>query len=74
VIDDAGVPELMQETLSIISPSVSIGLLGFKTQPTGMIQKDMVSKEISINVSRLSRGYLPQVISWFEEEKLIPQT
>jgi hypothetical protein len=39
-----------------------------------MIQKDMVSKEISINVSRLSRGYLPQVISWFEEEKLIPQT
>ena len=72
MIDDAGVPELMQETLSIISPAGRICLLGFLTQPTEIIQKDLVSKEISINGSRLSRGYLPQVISWFEEEKLNP--
>jgi L-gulonate 5-dehydrogenase len=72
VIDDAGVPELMQETLSIISPAGRIGLLGFLTQPTEIIQKDLVSKEMSINGSRLSRGYLPQVISWFDEEKLNP--
>lgn len=72
MIDDAGVPELMQETLSIISTAGRIGLLGFLTQPNEIIQKDLVSKEISINGSRLSRGYLPQVISWFEEKKLNP--
>ena len=72
MIDDAGVPELMQETLSINSPAGRIGLLVFLTQPTEIIQKDLVSKEISNGGSRLSRGYLTQVISWFEEEKLNP--
>ena len=74
VDDAAGVPELMQETLSIISPAGRIGLLVFLTQPTEIIQKDLVSKKISINGSGLSRGYLPQVISWFEEKNLIHQT
>ena len=74
MIDDAGVPELMQETLSIISTAGRIGLLGFLTQPTEIIQKDLVIKEISINGSRLSRDYLPQVISWFDEKNLIHQT
>ncbi len=72
IIDAAGVPALLQEALSIISPAGRIGLLGFLTQPTEIIQKDIVSKEISIHGSRLSRGYLPQIIEWIEDEKLKP--
>ena len=63
---------LCKKPYQSIGPAGRIGLLVFLTQPAEIIQKDLVSKEISNGGSRLSRGYLTQVISWFEEEKLNP--
>jgi L-gulonate 5-dehydrogenase len=72
IIDGAGVPEILTEAASIISPAGRIGLLGFLAKPSKIFQKEVVSKEISIHGSRLSRGYLPQVISWLANGTLQP--
>jgi L-gulonate 5-dehydrogenase len=72
VIDGAGVPSLLGEAVSVVSPAGRIGLLGFLTEPAQIIQKDVVSKEVSIHGSRLSRGFLPQAVAWLADETLKP--
>jgi L-gulonate 5-dehydrogenase len=73
VIDAAGVPSLLAEALKLISPAGRIGLLGFSTHPVEVIQKDIVSKEVAIYGSRLSRKLLPQVVDWLESGVLRPE-
>jgi L-gulonate 5-dehydrogenase len=73
VIDAAGVPALLDEAVSLVSPAGRIGLLGFSGEPCQVIQKDIMRKEISIHGSRLSARLLPKVVSWLEEGKLSPE-
>jgi L-gulonate 5-dehydrogenase len=70
VIDGAGVPTLFAEMCRLAAPAGRIGLLGFSEEPTPMIQKDIVGKELSIVGSRLNRGLLPQVVEWLASGKL----
>lgn len=73
VIDAAGVPSLLAEALQLVSPAGRVGLLGFSTAPVGVIQKDIVSKEVAIHGSRLNRKLLPQVVDWLENGDLRPE-
>ena len=72
VIDAAGDPDLLQEAVSLASPAGRIGLLGFSVDPATVIEKDIVSKEVSIFGSRLNRKLLPKVIEWLESGALRP--
>ena len=72
VIDAAGAPALLEEAVALVSPAGRIGLLGFSSQPSTLVQKDIMRKEISIHGSRLSRRLLPRVVAWLQEGKLDP--
>ena len=73
VIDAAGEPGLLSEALQVVSPAGRIGLLGFSTRPVEVVQKEIVSKEIAVHGSRLSRKLLPQVVAWLENGELRPK-
>lgn len=72
VIDAAGVPSLMAEALDIASPAGRIGLLGFSTRPSEIVQKDIVAKELAIYGSRLNRKLVPDVVDWLANGALQP--
>ena len=72
VIDAAGVPALLQEACRIAAPAGRIGLLGFSTEPSPVVQKDIVGKELTLVGSRLNRRLLPQVLEWLAEGRLSP--
>ncbi|MHA1554636.1 MAG: zinc-binding dehydrogenase, partial [Alphaproteobacteria bacterium] len=72
IIDAAGVPTLLEEAVGLVSPAGRIGLLGFSSQPSNLVQKEVMRKEISIHGSRLSRRLLPRVIGWLQEGRLAP--
>lgn len=72
IIDAAGVPALLAEAASIISPAGRIGLLGFSDIPAPVSEKDIVSKEVAIYGSRLSRKLMPDVVRWLESGALQP--
>lgn len=72
VIDAAGAPALLSEAASVISPAGRIGLLGFSATPAPVSEKDIVSKEVAIYGSRLSRKLLPEVVGWLESGLLQP--
>ena len=72
VIDAAGVPALFAEACRVVSPAGRIGILGFSTDPTPLVQQIVVGKELSIFGSRLNCGFLPQVVAWFASGAIKP--
>lgn len=73
VVDATGEPSLLSEALHVVSPAGRIGLLGFSNRPVEVVQKEIVSKEIAIHGSRLSRRFLPDVVAWLENGELRPK-
>jgi L-gulonate 5-dehydrogenase len=72
VIDAAGVPALLAEACRVAAPGGRIGLLGFSTEPSPVVQKDIVGKELTLVGSRLNRRLLAQVVGWLAEGRLRP--
>lgn len=72
IIDATGAPAVLTEAVGLVSPAGRIGLLGFSEIPSGVVQKDIVGKEISLSGSRLNRKLLPEVVSWLESGVLQP--
>lgn len=72
VIDGAGVPALLAEAIAVASPAGRIGLLGFSGEPSPVIQRDIVRKELALYGSRLNRRLLPEVVGWLESGQLQP--
>jgi L-gulonate 5-dehydrogenase len=70
VIDGAGVPALFAEACKVAAPAGRIGLLGFSTEPSALVQKEIVGKELSVVGSRLNRGFLPRVVEWLASGRL----
>ncbi|HTW27690.1 MAG TPA: zinc-binding alcohol dehydrogenase family protein [Acetobacteraceae bacterium] len=73
VIDGAGAPELLDLACRVVSPAGRIGLLGFSPEPSALVQKLVVGKELTIAGSRLNRRLLPTVIGWLETGRLRPE-
>jgi L-gulonate 5-dehydrogenase len=73
VIDGAGVPSLLDLACRVASPAGRIGLLGFSTEPSQLVQQQVVGKELTVVGSRLNRRLLPDVIGWLESGKLTPE-
>jgi L-gulonate 5-dehydrogenase len=73
VIDGAGVPALLDLACRVASPTGRIGLLGFATEPSTIVQQMVVAKELTLVGSRLNRRLLPEVISWLESGRLKPE-
>jgi L-gulonate 5-dehydrogenase len=74
VIDGAGIPALLDEACRVASPAGRIGLLGFSPAPSTFRQQDVVSKELTIVGSRLSRRLIPQAVAWLAEGRLKPES
>jgi L-gulonate 5-dehydrogenase len=72
VIDGAGVPSLLDLACRIACPAGRIGLLGFSSEPSELVQQQVVGKELTLVGSRLNRRLLPEVIGWLESGKLKP--
>ncbi len=72
VNDGAGVPTLLAEACRVVAPAGRIGLLGFSSEPTPVVQQLIVSKELTLAGSRLNRRLLPQVVEWLEQGRLQP--
>lgn len=72
VIDGAGVPALLGEACRVAAPAGRIGLLGFSSEPTPVVQQEIVRKELMIAGSRLNRRLMPQVLEWLEAGRLTP--
>ncbi|MFL5334685.1 MAG: Zn-dependent oxidoreductase [Geminicoccaceae bacterium] len=72
VIDGAGVPALLLEAAAVASPAGRIGLLGFSGEPSPVVQRDIVRKELALFGSRLNRRLLPEVVGWLETGRLKP--
>jgi L-gulonate 5-dehydrogenase len=73
IIDGAGVPALLDLACRVASPAGRIGLLGFATEPSAIVQQMVVAKELTIVGSRLNRRLLPEVISWLESGRIKPE-
>jgi L-gulonate 5-dehydrogenase len=73
IVDAAGVPALLEEAVAVASPAARIGILGFSSEPSALVQRDVVRKELTIAGSRLSRKLLPEVVRWLEEGRLRPE-
>ncbi len=73
VIDGAGVPALMAEAVAVASPAGRIGLLGFASEPSSLVQQHVVAKELSLHGSRLNRRLMPEVLDWIARGAINPE-
>ncbi|MGI6252696.1 MAG: Zn-dependent oxidoreductase [Aminivibrio sp.] len=74
IIDAAGASDLFPPMLRMASPAGRIGLLSFSAASSDFVQLETVKKELSIFGSRLNCSKFPEVISWFEEGSVKPES
>ncbi|MFT4173843.1 MAG: Zn-dependent oxidoreductase [Rhodocyclaceae bacterium] len=72
VIDAVCHPAILEEAVRIVAPGGRIGLLGFSSQPTALVQQEVTKRELSLFASRLNARMFPRVIEWMHAGKLHP--
>lgn len=72
IADAAGVPALVPQMLRLASPAGRIGLLGFSSTPSDVMQSEVIKKELTLVGSRLNRGKFPEVINLMASGRLKP--
>ncbi|MDV6318029.1 Zn-dependent oxidoreductase [Chromohalobacter sp. HP20-39] len=70
IADAACVPALFPQLARIASPAGRIGLLGFNTTPSDLVQLEVIKKELSIVGSRLNNRKFPEVIEMLASGRL----
>lgn len=73
IIDAACHPSILAEAIEIASPAARIGIMGFSTEPSALVQQKVTAKELSIHSSRLNGGKFDKVIDWFARGLLAPE-
>lgn len=73
IVDAACHPAILEQAIDIASPAGRIGLMGFSSEPSRIIQQHVTAKELSIFSSRLNALKFPQVIEWMASGKIQPQ-
>jgi len=72
VIDGAGAPGLLEQSLQLAGPTARIMVLNFQPGASAVPQAEIVKKELSLLGSRLNRGLIPQVLDWLSSGKIKP--
>ena len=70
IVDAACIPALMPQMVRIASAAGRIGLLGFSTTPTDLVQLEMIKKELTLVGSRLNNRKFARVIELIASGKL----
>ena len=64
IYDAVGHPSILDEAIRLAAPAARIGMLGFSSQPSSIVQQEMTRKELTLCASRLNCGMFPTVIDW----------
>ncbi|MFA9438385.1 Zn-dependent oxidoreductase [Uliginosibacterium sp. sgz301328] len=72
IIDAVCHPSILEEAVRIASPAARIGLLGFSSEATALVQQEMTRRELSLFASRLNNNMFPRVIEWMRAGRLHP--
>lgn len=72
IVDAACHPSILQEAITIASPTARIAIMGFSSEPCQVSQQGITSKEISIFSSRLNANKFPIVIEWLKAKRIDP--
>ncbi|WP_411380066.1 Zn-dependent oxidoreductase [Pseudomonas sp. MPB26] len=70
IVDAACIPALMPQMVRLASPAGRIGLLGFNTVPSDLVQLEMIKKELTLVGSRLNNRKFPKVMELIASGKL----
>ncbi|MDR3493001.1 MAG: Zn-dependent oxidoreductase [Ancalomicrobiaceae bacterium] len=74
IIDAACHPSILAEAIDIASPAARIGIMGFSSDPTSVVQQKVTAKELAIHASRLNGRKFAKVIDWFARGLVAPET
>lgn len=70
IADAACIPSLVPQILRLAAPAGSICLLGFLSEPSELMQMEVIKKELTIVGSRLNNKMFAKVIPWIESGQL----
>lgn len=70
IADAACIPSLVPQILRLAAPAGSICLLGFLSEPSELMQMEVIKKELTIVGSRLNNKMFSKVIPWIESGQL----
>ena len=73
VVEAVGIPELLEESLAFAAPGGRIVVLGFHPAPAKIPEVTVVKKELKIIGSRMNCRRFPQVIEWFDGNRVNPE-
>lgn len=70
VVDAACIPSLVPQIMRLAAPAGSVCLLGFLSEPSELMQMEVIKKELTIVGSRLNNKMFAKVIPWIESGQL----
>ncbi|WP_320047401.1 zinc-binding alcohol dehydrogenase family protein [uncultured Ilyobacter sp.] len=70
VIDAVCIPQTFEQAVLVASPAGRVVLLGFHAEPSKIAQLNITKKGLEIKGSRLHANKFPEVIEWFEKNKV----
>ncbi|AXF22576.1 Zn-dependent oxidoreductase [Burkholderia pyrrocinia] len=66
-------PSILEEAVKIAAPAGRIGVLGFSSEPSAIVQAELTKKELTLAASRLNCAMFPQVIDWIGQGLIQPE-
>jgi L-gulonate 5-dehydrogenase len=73
IFDAVGHPSILEEAVAIAAPAGRIGVLGFSTHPSAIVQQELTRKELTLYASRLNCAMFPRVIEWIAKGLVHPE-
>jgi len=70
IVDAACIPSLVPQIMRLAAPAGSVCLLGFLSEPSELMQMEVIKKELTIVGSRLNNKMFNRVIPWIESGQL----
>jgi len=66
-------PAILEEAVRLAAPAGRIGVLGFSSEPSAIVQAELTKKELTLAASRLNCAMFPQVIDWIGRGLIEPE-
>jgi L-gulonate 5-dehydrogenase len=73
IFDAVGHPAILEEAVRLAAPAGRIGILGFSSEPSSIVQAELTKKELTLSASRLNCAMFPQVIDWISRGLIEPE-
>ncbi len=66
-------PSILEEAVRLAAPAARIGVLGFSSEPSAIVQAELTKKELTLAASRLNCAMFQQVIDWISRGLIQPE-